>query len=48
MEAGEFALRIMKMFGYFGADDKVVSGAERLRVWNEKGIVGGHGVAPFA
>ena len=48
VEAGEFELRIMKMFGHFAADDKVVGGAERLRVWDEHWIVGGHGVILFS
>ena len=48
VEAGEFELRIMKMFGHLAADDKVIGSAERLRVWDEKRIIGGHGVAPFA
>lgn len=48
VEAGEFELRIIKMFGHFAANDKVIGSAECLRVWDEKGIVGGHGVALFA
>ena len=32
VEAGEFALRIVKMFDHFAADDKVIGGAERLGV----------------
>ena len=47
VEAGEFELRIVKMFGHFAAYDKVVGGAERLRVWDEHRIVGGHGVTLF-
>ena len=47
VEAGEFELRIVKMFGYFAADDKVIGDVERLRVWNEKGIIGGNGVTLF-
>ena len=47
MEAGEFELRIMKMFGHFAADDKIVVGAERLRVWDEHRVIGGHGVTLF-
>ena len=47
MEAGEFELRIVKMFGHLAADDKVVGGAECLRVWDEHRVVGGHGVTLF-
>ena len=47
LEARKFALRIVKMFGYFAADDKVIVDFERFGVWDEKGIVGGHGVTHF-
>lgn len=47
LEARKFALRIVKMFGYFAADDKVIGDVERLGVWDEKGIVGCHGVTLF-
>lgn len=47
LEARKFAIRIVKMFGYFAADDKVIGDVERLRVLDEKGIVGGHGVTLF-
>ena len=47
LEAGEFELRIVKMFGHFAANDKVISGAERIGVWDENRIVGGHGVTLF-
>jgi len=47
VEAGEFELRIVKMFGHFAADDKVVGGAERLGVWDEHRVVGSHGVTLF-
>ena len=42
MEAGEFELRIVKMFGYLAADDKVIGDVERLGVWDENRIIGGH------
>ena len=35
------------MFGHFAADDKVIGGAEHLRVWDEHWVVGGHGVTLF-
>lgn len=47
MEAGEFELRIVKMFGHLAADDKVIGSAECLGVWDEHRIVGGHGVTLF-
>ncbi len=47
VEAGEFELRIVKMFSHFAADYKVVGSAERFRVWDEHWVIGGHGVTLF-
>ena len=35
------------MFGYFAADDKVIVGVERLGVWDENRIIGGHEITLF-
>ena len=47
VEAGEFELRIVKMFGHFAADDKIISGTECLGVWDEKRVISGHRVPLF-
>ena len=47
MEAGEFELGIVKVFGHFAADDKVISSAECFGVWDENRIIGSHGVTLF-
>ena len=47
LEAGEFALRIVKMFGHFATDNKVKGGVECLGVWDENWIIGCHRVSLF-
>ena len=47
VELVKLSLWIVKMFGHFATDDKIIGRGYSFRVWDEIGVVSGHGVSLF-